>query len=578
MKRVKEDEIVTDVWADYQKGVMYNRNKGLYDETEQNYNFYFGKQWENAETGDEKPIVKNVIKPIVKYKLGVVNTNSYSVVINPNTFAYTQDKEIIESICKSLTDYINKLWEMQQVEKKVRVALKDSAINSEGILHSYYDVNNDENVVEVIDKNNICYGNENDSNIQAQPYLIVSYRKTVKQVKEEAELLGLDAETIELIKQDNEIQEQAGYTNIMDEVSPMCLVLLKYYKIYGKIYYTKSTKSVILEENVSTDMERYPIAHMVWEEVKGSARGNGEVKYNIPNQIEINRIATRRALAVKVSAFNRLIVNSDLIDNPNALDKVGITIKVKGGATVDDVRKTVGYLSAQNMSSDASNLQQELQEDTKSLANASDIATGNTDPTQASGRAILAVQQASQQPLNEQLETYKTFLEDLALIWFDMWKAYKVNGLQVLINTTNEAGEEVQVPYTISQDILNSLKVNIKIDITPQSPYDRYAQEQSLENLMINQKITFEEYVEALEENSVMPKAKLEKILKKREEARKKIQEMEMRANQMQAQIQQQMILDEQQNTDNQYNNMQSQAQQQYDDLVNAVGGEQNVM
>lgn len=375
MRRIKDEADVTDVWADYQKGVMYNRSKGLYDDTEQNYNFYFGKQWEGVNTGDEKPIVKNIIKPIVKYKLGVVNTNAYSVVFNPNVFEYTEGKELVESVCKSLTDYINKIWEIEQVDKKVKAVLKDSAINSEGIIHTYFDTVKDEIIVEVIDKNNVCYGNENDSDIQSQPYIIIACRMTVEQAREKAKASGVEDDKIELIKQDNETQEQAGYSNIMDEVSPMCLVLLKYYKKNGKIYYTKSTKSVILEENVLTDMELYPVAHMVWEEVKGSARGNGEVKYNIPNQIEINRIATRRALAVKVSAFNKLIVNIDKIQNPSALDKVGVTIKVKGGTTVDDVKKVAGYLSAQSMSSDASNLQQELQEDTKALANASDVAS-----------------------------------------------------------------------------------------------------------------------------------------------------------------------------------------------------------
>lgn len=579
MKRVKEDEVVTDVWTDYQKGVMYNRTKNLYDETEQNYNFYFGKQWENANTGDEKPIVKNIVKPIIKYKLGVVNSNAYSVVFNPNAFTYANNQEVIESLCKSLNEHTNKVWELQQVDKMVREALKDSAINSEGILHSYYDNNEDEAVTEVIDKNNICYGNENDSDIQNQPYIIISYRKTVKQVIEEAKALGVDEETIELIRADNETQEQAGYDNVLDEVSPMCLVLLKYYKVDDKVYYTKSTKSVVLEKDVNTEMSLYPVCHMVWEEVKGSSRGNGEVKYIIPNQIEINRIATRRAVAVKIGAFNRLIVNKDLIDNPSSLDKVGVTIKVKGGATVDDVRKAVGYLNATDMSTDASNLQQELQADTRELAGAGDTVTGQVDPTKASGKAILAVQQASQQPLNEQLETYKTFLEDLARIWFEIWKAYKVNGLQILIETNDENGQKVQVPFVVSQDMLQELKANIKIDITPRSAYDRYAQEQSLENLMLNEKITFEEYVEALDEDSVMPKQKLEKILKTREENQEKMLEMQKQAQEKQAMLERQIIADEKQANNQEFDNMDSQANQKYNNLVNVVtGGSQNEM
>lgn len=147
--------------------------------------------------------------------------------------------------------------------------------------------------------------------------------------------------------------------------------------------------------------------------------------------------------------------------------RFGVTIKLKGGATVDDVKKAAGYLNAQSMSSDASNLQQELQSDTRELAGAGDTVTGQVDPTKASGKAILAVQQASQQPLNEQLETYKTFLEDLARIYFEIWKAYKVNGLRILITRTDTEGKEEQIPFTISQDMLQELKANIKVDITP---------------------------------------------------------------------------------------------------------------
>ena len=95
----------------------------------------------------------------------------------------------------------------------------------------------------------------------------------------------------------------------------------------------------------------------MWEEVKGSARGVGAVRNTISNQIEINKIATRRALAVKLAAFPKLVVNEDMVLNANALEKTGSTIKLKGGATIQDVLKQVGYLNATNMSPDAKNLQ-----------------------------------------------------------------------------------------------------------------------------------------------------------------------------------------------------------------------------
>lgn len=568
------EEKVTSVWRDFEKGRMYNRMKHLYTDTERNYDYYYGNQAKYLNIGKETPVILNIIKSIVKYKLGVVNSNAYAIVYNPN-FYNAQDKgKLLEELCKVLSKHSNKVWELQQVGAKIRECVKDACINDEGILHNYFDTDKQEVCAEVIDKNNIYYGNENDGDIQSQPYIIISYRKPVTQVKEEARTLGISEDNIELITEDGETLEQAGYTSTTDEVNPMCLVLLKYYKENGKVFYTRAVKSVELETNVNTEMTLYPVAHMVWEKVKGSARGIGAVRNVIPNQIEINKIATRRALAVKLAAFPKLVYNSEFVNNPNALEKVGSKIELKGGATLEDVRKQVGYLNPSSMSTDAKNLQDDLQNNTKELEGAGDVATGTVDPTQASGKAILAVQQATQQPLNEQVDTYKTFIEDIARIWYDMWKTYKVDGMQVMYEQEDGQGNTVEVPGVFSYELLNRLDANIKVDITPKSPYDRFAQEQSIESLMTAQKITFEEYVEALPEDSVMPKYVLQNILKKRQEKQRMIDQMQIQAQAMQSKLQQAMM--QQDNTMASIDNIQNQANTTQEQLMNQLGGGTN--
>ena len=54
-------------------------------------------------------------------------------------------------------------------------------------------------------------------------------------------------------------------------------------------------------------------------------------------------------------------------------------------------------------------------------------------------------------------------------------------------------------------------------------------------------KITFDEYVDSLDTDSVMPKVKLENILKKRKEAQKQISEIEQQAQTMKNQMQMQI-------------------------------------
>ncbi len=547
-----DDKKTTDIWNLCEIGKNFNRLQNMYVEGEENYNYYHGRQWEGLKKpkSSSEPIVLNIVKPIIKYKVNIVNQNSYQIVFNPNTYETYEELEALRSVTKGLTQFVNRMWEKSQSGKKVRSIVKNSAINSEGIIYFYNE--DDEILSEEIDKNNIFYGSENDSDIQNQPYILVTFRKTVREVKEkarkyrEAGLNNLTDEEIDSIVSDMEVWEQQGKEKMLMEVSPMCLVIKKFErKEDGKIYVSEASRTCDLITPQSTECELYPFAHYIWEEEKGYSRGISEVRGLLENQREINKTATRRAIAVKIGAYPKLVVDREKVVNYNSLNQVGSVIELDN-VRADDVRKVVSFLQPTSMSSDAYNLQQDLISGTRELAGAGDTATGNIDPTQASGKAILAVQQASQQPLSEQIENYKYFLEDCAKVIFELIKVYYVDGLTLYTSedSINELGqaESIETPFKISQDELEKLNLNLKIDVTPQSPYDRYAQEMSLENLLIKKLITLEEYTEALPEDSTMPKPSLESIIKRRKEARKQITAMQQQVNAIDSAIKQEMI------------------------------------
>ena len=543
---MKRENIVTDVWNEYQKGVDYNYRQDLYNKTDKNFKFYLGNQWENAKLGGIQPITLNIIQSIVKYKVGVVKTNSYQIYFNSDTYENDTERKKLQDLCDSLNRFANRTWEKNQVDKIVRNCVVDACIDSEGIVYFYED--NDNIVPEQVDKTNIYYGNENDDNIQTQPYIIISFRRTVDEVKEEAKKNGMSDEELEKIIPDEEYHEQAGKDKRVDEISPMCLVLLKLYKKDGTIWAKKCTRLANVMNDSNLKIKLYPVAHYNWIRVKGSSRGQGEVEYLIPNQIEINKTATRRALAVKLGAFPKLVANTKYIKNTKALNSVGTTIELNE-LNADDVNKVVNYLKPAQMSTDAYNLQKELIDDTQNLAGAGDNVTGNIDPTQTSGKAILAVQQASQQPINSQVEAYKTFIEDIARIWFEMLKAYSVDGIKLTKEEKDYANDTTyDTQYILDYEELNKLELDLKIDITPKSAFDKYAMEVSLENLLSAGQITFEEYVNALPEDSTMPKSKLKEILKTREEKNKVITDIEKQGNALNGAIEQVMTQQEIQN------------------------------
>jgi hypothetical protein len=212
---------------------------------------------------------------------------------------------------------------------------------------------------------------------------------------------------------------------------------------------------------------------------------------------------------------------------------------------VDDVNKIVGVIPPAQMSRDVVDLQNDLINVTRDLAGAGDTATGQVNPESASGRAILAVQQASQAPMTEQKESYKNLIEDIARIWMEYMTAYAQDGIDLEEEATDENGEKFVQVVRVPQKILEQLQTTVKIDVTPKSVYDRFAQEQTLENLLVQgffnpQRLPeLEVYVDALDDDSVAPKPKLERIIQRMKEEQLKIARIEAEAQMMQQRAQQ---------------------------------------
>lgn len=539
----------TDVWSLYEEGRNYHRRVGIYTDTDRNYRFYNGNQWEGAKLGDVEPVQKNFIKPIVKYKVSVIHDNLYAINYSSQNYENTAFRKQAERYCDMLNGYASKVWEKDKMDFKGRRVTKDSAINDEGIIYVNWDTEKMLPVNEIIKKNDIYYGNENDDDIQNQPYILIRKRMPVANAVEFALANGMSKKKTELLVGDNDNFEESG-EDAKIEKDNMVTIIYKMYKEKGTVHFAISTRYVDIVEDTDTGLSLYPIAHFNWEEKEGSARGEGEVRYLIPNQIEVNRTEVRRVLTVKYQAYPMKIYDTSKISNPNALNTVGGVIKTNG-QPVDDVNKIVGTLPPAQMSPDVKQLQDDLISVTRELAGAGESATGDVNPETTSGRAILAVQQASQAPMTEQKESYKNFIEDVARIWLEYLIVYSEDGInmeeKVLNPQTNE--EEIQM-VNVPQVALKELQAFVKVDITPKSVYDKYAQEQTLENLLLKgffnaQKLgEFKAYVNALDDDSVAPKMKLMEIIDNMEQEQQKIAMINARAQAMQARAQQFLFAD----------------------------------
>ena len=539
----------TPIWELFEKGRNYNRMTGLFLDTDRNYRMYNGDQWGGAKLGGVEPVQVNFIKPIVKYKISVIHSNLYAINYSSLNHKDPNTHKLTERVCKLLNGYAARVWEQEKLDVKNREVTKDAAINDEGVMYVNFNRETMQPVNEIIDKNDIYYGNENSDDIQSQPYILIRKRMPVANAIEMAKDEGVREEDLVFLVGDMDTSEQAGEAAKL-ELDNMVTVIYKMYKRNGTIHFSAATKWVEIIEDEDLGITRYPVAHFLWERKKGSSRGEGEVRYLIPNQIEVNKTLMRRALTAKAQGFPQRVVNKSKVRDVRELDRVGGTV-VTEDQTVEDVRKIVGTIPPAQMSPDVVKLQEDLINVTRELAGAGDVATGQVNPEDASGRAILAVQQASQAPMTEQRESFKSYIEDLAMIWLEYFTVYAENGLELEETVPDpNTGEDIVQLVHVPQRLLQELQASVKIDVTPKGVYDRFAQEQTIENMLINglfhinRLSELEVYVELLDDDSVAPKVKLKKACELMRAEQQKIANIQAQGQMMQQRMRQFMMGD----------------------------------
>ena len=531
----------TSIWNLFEKGRNFNRMKNVFSDTDRNYRMYNDNQWYGLKVKGIEPVQLNIIKPIVRYKIGTINNKLYLPVFSADNFDNNEFKEVAIKTCELLKKLANRVWEKDSMDNKLRDISKHSAINDECPVYITYDNETNMPIHEILSKNDIYYGNENDSDIQNQPYILIKQRKPVINIIEMAKSEGVSEEKIKYIIGDNDTSEEAGDSS-KQEIDDMCTLVTKLYKKDGTVHFSQATRFCDIKEDKDTGLTLYPVVHMLWEEKEGSSRGEGEVRFLIPNQLEINKTIMRRLIYLKQTAYPQRIVDVTKVSNPSAIDSVGATIKVNG-VNVDDVKKAIGILNPAQMSPDVEKMMNDLISMTRELAGAGDIATGQINPESASGKAILAVQQASQMPMTEQTMSLKKTIEDMARIWLDMWKTYATDGLVIDYEETDKlTGEKTSNPVKVPYTVLQELQASVKVDVTPKSAFDKFAQELSIENMLKagyfnSQKLAeLEVYVSLLDDDSSMPKNRLLEAIKIIKENQRRISEIQSQAEQLQMQ------------------------------------------
>lgn len=507
----------TEIFNLYQKGEDHHRSLNMYEEAEKCHNFYIGKQWEGLQAGDEDLPMFNFIKPVGKYKISMIAQNLMNIIYSP-----MNNNPAAANICSKLSEFAASQWEKNKMDTKAWRIIKNAYITGDHYLYCFDQRKQGDSLAgdlkpriktRLINRTNVYFADEQNPDINEQEYIIIAERLPVSKIREIAKENGIGKDEIEMIAADHETDTQIGEKQGQEVKTKLgkCTSLLYMRKTKEGISFSRSTRTVVYQpEKVIKGLDVYPLVGMVWEEQIGSARGVSGVKPLIPNQLLVNKNAARRAISVKRFSFPTAVYDAARIDDIDKLSQCGASVAINNLAG-NPINSVIQYLNPSPISSDAEKLQNELINVTRDLEGAGDAATGQIDPTKASGEAIKAVRDQAAVPLNEQIASYKQFVEDLAILWYKMWVVYASDGMEISYEKDGATVNEF-----ISKEILDNLEVDIKIDVSPVDPYSKLSQEMALNNLFDRQQLSFEEYVGALDTSSNVPKHKLEAIIKSR--------------------------------------------------------------
>ena len=511
----------TDDWKQYLQGQEYKSKIGLYQTVDKNERFYSGDQWNGVNSNGLPTPVINVIKRIMQYKISTIMSSN--VKINYDAEGLHDDesdeqKMQIKDTMMMFSDYADEQWEKLKMNSSNEKILLDAGLSGDGLTYYYFDADKrigQEDVTgdiakEEIDNVNYFPSDTSDWRVQSQESIIIAFRKPLSKVMKEAKNNGISKVDIDNISADDTGDKQAGDLAKQGLTeNKMVTVLLKMWKdSNGFINYRKSVKHVIIKKDTLTNQKRYPLAKMTWDFRKNSCHGESEVKSAINNQIAINKVASMIQIYIMLMSFPKIIYDNTLIDSVS--NQIGGAIGINGSN--GNVNGAINYLNPPSANFDAFRYLELLINLTKSMHGASDGALGEIKADNTS--AIIQIREASAVPLESVKRRFYQYVEDIGLIWIDMWLSdYYASPRNFIINKNDK-----KISHNYSSEGLRDIIPCVKIDVGASNQWSEIANVQTLDNLLDRQLIDFKQYLDRLPKGYLAKKQELIEEINMQEE------------------------------------------------------------
>lgn len=508
-----KDPGFNNVYKRYSDGVNFKQQIELFENVQNNENYYIGKQWEGVQANGNPTPVFNIIRRVTSFQVSKITADNFSIQTTPLASTSKYSLGDVERLCDVVNKQFAGLIERNKLVSLNREFVRNAAVDGDACLYSWFDADIETGQeakgdirTEIVENTRVFFGNPNEKDVQSQPYIIIQMRWELDRAKDLAKENGFDAEEIKADKD----EQGSHYDNLTDNKVTV-LTYLTRDKETGNIWGGKYVQNGNLEKFRDTGLKKYPIVWMPWDYVQDCYHGYSLVAQVIPNQVFVNQMFAMTMRSLMTTAFPKVIYDKTRI--PNWDGGVGRAIAVRGGGDMNSIAK---IMDPATISPQIGQFIQMAIDYTQSLMGASDAALGDTRPDNTS--AIIALQRASDAPLELIKNNVYQALDDLAQIYLDMMRVYYGKRyVQVkMLSKTQMANQPLgmslpEQDFNVVFDfgILDDVPLSLKVDVGASSYWSEIATVQTLDNLLMQKVITLDEYLERLPEGFVSMKQEL---------------------------------------------------------------------
>ena len=496
----------------YSKGVTFKEQIGLYDTVENNENFFIGKQWEGVEANGNPTPTFNFLKRVTLFQVATVSSDEIAMQASPMSGSPLYSQTQLAQVAEVVNGQFAALLERNKITALVREFLRNAAVDGDGCTYTYFDPDMETGqavkgdlVTEVVENTRVFFGNPCDREVQRQPWILIALRRPVEEVQRIAERNGFDPRDI----QPDEERGGGSAERFCADQTTM-LVYFCQDPETGHIWAGKYTRNGQVEPFRDTGLKRYPITWMNWDYVQDCYHGHALISQLSPNQVFVNQLFAMVMRSLQTTAFPKIIYDKTRI--PHWDGGVGKAIGVNGG----DVNSIARIMDSASVSPQISQFIDSVIGYTQNFMGTTEVAMGDARPDNTS--AIIALQRASNAPLELVKRSLYQAVEDLGQIYLDMMRAYY--GCRVVQMDLFAAEAPLQMQLQPAQRsaefdfaMLELLPMQLRLDVGASSYWSEITAIQTLDNLLLQNKISLEDYLERMPDGYISKKQELiEKI------------------------------------------------------------------